>query len=153
MKIILSTILSLFLINSGFAQGGASGLSVKNALVRLLPPSAKTTAAYMTLSNPTDKPIRIESVACEIAEKCEIHENITDGAVMKMREKSGVIIAAQSQWVLAPQRDHIMMINLKNPLKEGQVVAINFKTAQGATLAVQAVVTKMEIMNEGAHHH
>lgn len=86
----------------------------------------------------------------------ELHTHINEGGVMKMRPVPAVEIKSKGAAVLQPGGLHVMMINLKAPLKEGDVVPITLGFDDGSSKRVDAPVLKSAPMpmpaGEHAHH-
>jgi copper(I)-binding protein len=94
-------------------------VKVDNAWVRLLPPTSKMTAAYMTLKS--DRDDRLVGASSDVANVVEIHQSkMTDG-VMSMEEVGCLDLPAGQVVELKPQSYHLMVMGLKVPLSEGDV--------------------------------
>jgi copper(I)-binding protein len=72
----------------------------------------------------------------------EIHEMKMDGGVMKMRPVPAIEIRAKGEAVLRPGGLHVMMIDLKAPMKEGDSVPITLTFDDGSSKQVDARVVK-----------
>ncbi|MGQ9887113.1 MAG: copper chaperone PCu(A)C [Aggregatilineales bacterium] len=86
-------------------------------------------AAYMTIENRGNHPIRLSSAATDAARTVEIHETQMDGGVMRMRQmENGLEIAAGETAELAPGGYHVMLIDLPRDLLPGEafVLALTF---------------------------
>lgn len=144
MKALRLPLLALFLLGSlALAQ---NTLTAQNAWIGLLP--TPTLAAYLTLSNPTDRPIRVLGVSSPIALKAELHETRTVGGtghgahgetttMVPLRE---VVVPAKGKLEFKPGGKHIMLMGLKRALKVGEKVPLVLKLDGGQSLTVQAVV-------------
>ncbi len=123
-----------------FAQ---TSLKAENPWVRLVP--GPVSGAFMTLSNPSDRAIRVIAAESPIAGKVEIHQTtIVKGAggtdVMQMRPIQFLEIPAKGKVELKPGGYHIMLMMLKEPLQEGKIVRITLRLEGGSTLLVEAPV-------------
>jgi copper(I)-binding protein len=88
---------------------------------RATPHGATVAAGYLAIENRGPAADRLISVSAEIAGRIEIHEMSMDHGVMKMRPLArGLEIKPQSTATLKPGGYHIMFMNLKRPLKEGE---------------------------------
>lgn len=141
MKSILSYAL-LVLALPVYAAGLADQVSVADPYVRMPPPGAKTTGAYMTLKNAGDQEAQLVSAASPAANVTELHNHINDGGVMRMRQVKEIAVPAKGEVALKPGGYHVMLINLKAPLKEGDHVVINLGFADGSSKEVHASVKK-----------
>ena len=130
----------------------AQGILVDGAWIRGVPPSAKATAAFMTIENAGNTEMTLKSATCEIAEIVQIHTMEQDGEIMKMKEVGELHIPANGQIVLAPKGYHIMLIGLIRPIAEGEAIPLSLNFGDGTTLSVNAVVRKLGPMAPMSHH-
>nr|WP_244597997.1 copper chaperone PCu(A)C [Afipia felis] len=102
-------------------QFKAGDLTVTAPWSRATPKGAKIGAGYLTIQNNGTAPDKLVGVESVVAGKTEIHEmSMTDG-VMKMRPVTGgVTIEPGKSVVLGPSGYHLMLMDLKNPLEQGQ---------------------------------
>ena len=125
---------------------------VSQAWVRLLPPTQPNTAAYMTLRNLTDADLQIVAAESPAARGTELHDHVQDAAgVMRMREVTAIVIPAHGEVELKPGGLHVMLIDLVEPLQEGQVVPITLYVEGFQALQIRARVQRAE--GGPAHHH
>lgn len=95
---------------------------VSGAFAHTTVPGQRVGAAYMTITSPYSTTLRrIESGAAEYVEVHQMHKQ--DG-VMKMREIKELKIPAGAEVKLAPGGAHLMLIQLKKPLKQGETVPL-----------------------------
>ena len=130
----------------------AQKILVNNAWVRGVPPSAKTTAAYMTIENTGAEDIVLKSVSCEKAEVVQIHNMGQVGETMMMKEVSELRIPAGEKAVLASKGYHIMLIGLLQPIAESEIIPLSLNFAGGTTVNVDAVVRKWGPMAPMSHN-
>jgi copper(I)-binding protein len=111
-------------------------LEVSNAWARATPAKAENGAAYVTIVSPT--PDRLLSASSPVAKKAELHTMEMAGMVMKMRPIAGLDIPAGQPVALKPGGEHIMLIGLQQPLREGQsfTLTLNFEKAGARTVSV-----------------
>ena len=134
------------------ANAGAQGIIVQDAWIRGVPPSAATTAAFMTIHNSGPDDAVLKSAECEIAETVQIHTMEQVGEMMKMKEVSELLIPANGQASLAPKGYHIMLIGLTRTINEGETIPLSLTFIDGATEEVEAVVKKWGSMSPMSHH-
>jgi hypothetical protein len=148
----MKSILSLAL--PAYAAGLADQVSVADAYVRMAPPGTKTTGAFMTLKNAGDKEVKVVSAASTVASVTELHNHINDGGVMRMRQVKEIAVPAKGEVALKPGSYHVMLIDMKAPLKEGDHVMINLGFADGSSKEVHATVKKpmAEMPAKGMDH-
>lgn len=131
----------------------ASSLSVENPYVRATPPGLPNSAAFMSISNSSDKDISLVSARSDASSVVELHTHDMKDGVMKMYQVPKINIKANSSTVLKPGGFHIMLIGLKTkPLKEEMNVEIELHFSNGQNLKVFAPVKKvMSGMMMGKH--
>ena len=136
-KIIIAALLSL--TASAWAQVPAN-VEVKDAWVRATVAQQKATGAFMQLTAQTDT--RVVQASSPIAGVVEIHEMAMDKDVMKMRAVPALALPAGKTVELKPGGYHVMLMDLKGPVKAGDVVPLTLvlegKDGQRTTLNVQA---------------
>ena len=133
----------------------AEGMMVHDAYIRLLPPSAKTTGAFLELMNHSDKDIKLIKAESDFAKKVEIHNHITKDGMMKMVEVKELVVPAGKTVAMKPGSYHIMLIGLKKPLKENQEAKIKLYFSDKTTQTIKVLVKKIsnDKKKGGAHHH
>ena len=124
------------------AQDPSGTILVSEAWIRAMPPSVKMTGAYLTIENATGAELVLTSAATTVARSVQIHRMEQVGEVMKMKEIGELRIPAGERAVLAPKGFHLMLIDLLRPLKEGETIPLVLNFAGGATMTVDAVVSK-----------
>jgi len=138
--------LSLFaaglLFSAGVLAATADQVSVDNPYVRLAPPNAPTTGAFMVIRNNGGKDIKVLKADNPASRVTELHTHLHEGGVMKMRQVASIDIKAKEAAVLQPGGLHVMLIDLKAPLKEGDVVPITLGFDDGSSKTVEARVAR-----------
>ena len=131
-------------MNGGIAHaaGAADQITVNDAYIRLAPPGAMATGAYMTLRNAGPREVRIVKAASTVSRITELHTHLNEGGVMKMRQVKDISVPAGGETVLRPGGLHVMLIDLKAPMKEGDTVPLTLTFDDGSTKKVDAKVVK-----------
>ena len=144
-KIVFATALAAALVNPVLAQEIKAGdLVISQPWSRATPTGAKVAGAYLTVENKGSVADRLVSGSTDVAGRLEIHEMAMDGGVMKMRPlDKGLAIDPGKTVKLAPGGYHVMMMDLKNPLKQGDKVPVTLQFEKAGkvnlTLDVQGV--------------
>jgi copper(I)-binding protein len=127
------------LVVAGAALAQPAQLEVSNAWARATPGNAPNGAAYVTIQSPSAD--RLVSTSTPVAKKAELHTMSMQGMVMKMRPLSGLDIPAGKPVTLKPGGDHIMLLGLEHPLREGQSfpLTLDFEKAGSRTVTVTVV--------------
>lgn len=124
--------------------------TVTDAWVRGTVAQQKATGAFMQLKSASGG--RLVQASSPAAGMVEIHEMAMDGNVMRMRPVTGVDLPAGQAVALQPGGLHVMLMDLKAPLKAGQAVPITLviegRGGQRETVEVKATVRALA---GGAH--
>ncbi|SPP95163.1 conserved exported protein of unknown function [Bradyrhizobium vignae] len=138
-KLALLTI-SLLLTGCAVASADdvkAGDLVISQAWSRATPGGAKVAGGYLIIENKGTAPDRLVSVSADIAGKAEVHEMAMDNGVMKMRPLDrGLVIDAGKTVKLAPGGSHLMLQELKGPLKQGDKVPVTLQFEKAGKVAV-----------------
>ena len=138
----LSVLLAGLMISAGALAASADVVTVQEPYVRLAPPNAPATAAFMVLKNSGDKDVKVMKADNPASKLTELHTHINDNGVMKMRPVPAIEIKAKAETKLQPGGLHVMLINLNAPMKEGDVVPITLTFDDGSSKKVDAKVMK-----------
>lgn len=142
MKRLSVFIAALSLAGAAFA-GAADNVVVHEPYVRLAPPNAQATGAFMVLKNGSDRELKLVKADNPASQITELHTHINDNGVMRMRQVQEIVIPAKGEAVLKPGGLHVMLINMKGPLSEGQIVPITLTFDDGSSKQVEVKVVKM----------
>ena len=134
------------------ATAQAGEILVDDVWIRGVPPSAKSTAAFMTIQNKGSEDMVLVSAVCEIAELVQIHTMEHVGDMMKMMEIKELSVPANGEAALAPMGNHIMLIGLTRPVTEGEKIPITLNFADGTSVSVDAEVKKWGPMGHHMNH-
>ena len=156
----LSALCAGLCLASGVWAAAADQVTVADAYVRLAPPSAPATGAFMVLKNAGDKAVPLVNAATQVANVTELHNHINDNGVMRMRQVKEIVVPAKGEVALKPGSYHVMLIDMKAPLAEGEHVVIKLGFADGSSKEVHAVAQKptvdgkpMGAMDHSKMHH
>ncbi|GAC1608482.1 MAG: copper chaperone PCu(A)C [Aquirhabdus sp.] len=111
-------------------------VSVKDAWIRATVAPQKSTGAFMQLQSSSD--VQIVDVQTAVAGVAEIHEMKMDNNIMKMRAIPQLILPAGKAVELKPGGYHVMLMDLKTQIKEGDTVIM--------TLTVEGKDKKREVI-------
>lgn len=112
-------------------------VSVEEAWVRATVPQQNATGAFMRLTS--DRDARLISAASPVAGVVEIHEMTMEGNVMKMGAIPGLDLPAGKIVELKPGGYHVMLMGLKQQVKDGDEVPISIvvEAADGARQTIE----------------
>jgi periplasmic copper chaperone A len=150
----LSLLAASLMFSAGVLAAAADNVSVQDPYVRLAPPNAPATGAFMVIKNNGDKDVKVLKADNPASKVTELHTHLNEGGVMKMRQVPSIDIKAKGEAVLKPGGLHVMMIDLKAPMKEGDVVPITLSFDDGSSKQVDAkVVRPMAAPMPAAEHN
>jgi copper(I)-binding protein len=150
-----------------FAMGATSGahsqdvnagdLVITQAWSRATPGGAKIAGGYLTIENKGSTPDRLIGGSGDVAGKVEVHEMAMNNGVMTMRHlDKGLIIEPGKTVKLAPGGYHLMLMDLKSPLKQGDKAPITLEFEKAGkvklSLDVQGVGAQAPA-GAGGHDH
>lgn len=133
------------------AAAQAQPVAVKDPWVRAPAPGQKVAGAYMELVSRANN--TLVSVSSPVAARAELHNTTMEEGVMKMRPVGRIELPAGQPVNLAPGGLHIMLVDLKQPLKPGDKVPLTL-TLQRTDFASRAIFTvQAEVRTAAAPAH
>ena len=138
----MSLLAASLMFSASVLAGAADNVSVQDPYVRLAPPNAPATGAFMVIKNNGDKDVKVVKADNPVSKVTELHTHLNEGGVMKMRPVPSIEVKAKGEAVLKPGGLHVMMIDIKAPMKEGDVVPITLSFDDGSTKQVDAKVVR-----------
>ncbi|MBI3526256.1 MAG: copper chaperone PCu(A)C [Betaproteobacteria bacterium] len=130
-------------------------VSVKDAWVRGTVTGQSASGAFMELKSSEDAVLL--GISTPVAGVAELHEMSMDKGVMKMRALSKLALPAGKTVTLSPGSYHLMLMDLKRPLKKGETVPLTLKLEgkdkKLSTLEVKAEVRDLTAMPGMEHQH
>jgi len=144
-KMVTATIL---LATALLASVAHAQITVQDAWMRATPPGAKIAAGYLTIRN-AGSADRLVGATSPAAERVETHVTARDGDMMRMREVKGYDVPAKGTLELKPAGAHLMLVNIKAPLKEGTSVPVTLMFQNAGDIKVAFQVRPLA----GGEHH
>ena len=115
----------------------AGDLVISQAWSRATPNGAKIGTGYFTIENKGTTADKLVGVSGEVSDKIEVHEMSMNNGVMKMRPVDGGLTIEPGKTVkLAPNGYHLMIMDLKSPLKQGGKVPVTLEFEKVGKVAV-----------------
>jgi periplasmic copper chaperone A len=131
----LATLLALAPARADEVKAG--DLVISQAWTRATPNGAKIGGGYVTIENKGSAPDRLIGGSADVAGKVEVHEMSMVGGVMKMRPvENGLTIDPGKTVKLAPGGYHLMMMDLKSQLKQGDKVPVTLEFEKAGKVTV-----------------
>jgi periplasmic copper chaperone A len=136
----------------------AGDLVITQPWSRATPGGAKIAGGFLTIENKGTAPDRLISGAGDIAGKVEIHEMAMNNGVMTMRPlDKGLVIEPGKSVKLAPGGYHLMLMDLKQPFKQGDKVPVTLEFEKAGKVAlsldVQGVGAQAPAGGDMKHDH
>ena len=136
----ITQLLLLMLCLLAIPARSADTTTVSNAWARATAPGQEVGAAYMSLKSTTNAElVKVETPA---AGSVEIHMMSMKNGVMEMRMLDKLALPAGKSVDLAPGGFHLMLFDLKKPLKSGENVpfTLSIKYGNGKVISLQTTV-------------
>jgi periplasmic copper chaperone A len=145
MKLWPALCLSLALLpNTVLAQGYVlKSLKIDQPFARATPPGAKTGGVFFTVENRGEIGDTLIRAASPIAGAVELHQMAVEAGVMKMRAIPAVEVKPGGKLELKPGGYHLMLFDLRQPLKKDDRFPLTLTFARAGTLEVSVVVEDM----------
>lgn len=130
-------VLSFFLV----AQlASAADVVVTHGWSRATSPSMPNGAVFLTIANSGSVDDKLLSVTSVAAERVELHTVIVEGDKKRMIPVDAIPVIAKSATILKPGSFHIMLFGLKQPLTEGQSIALTLTFEHAGTVSVTSMI-------------
>jgi copper(I)-binding protein len=139
------TVLALSLMLFGAAA--QADVVVKESWVRGTTPAQKATGAFMEITSTEDAALL--SASSPVAGVVEIHVSKMENNMMTMRAIPRLDLPAGKGVKLAPGGNHVMLMDLKQQMKKGDMVPITLKV-EGKDKKVQTIEVKAEVRDLAA---
>jgi hypothetical protein len=138
----------------GIAQTYKVGsIEIERPWARATPKGATVGAGYMKITNTGSEPDRLVGGSVSFAGRFEVHSMTMEQGVMKMRElKDGLEIKPGETVELKPGGYHVMFVDLKEPLKQGEDVSVTLTFAKAGTIEVKYPVEAIGAGGPAAAH-
>jgi copper(I)-binding protein len=127
----------LAVIPAQAADVDLGSIHIAQPWARATPKGATAGAAYMTITNNGKTPDRVNCVSSDASGQCQIHSMTMEDGVMKMRPVEGGLEIKPGETVtLKPASFHVMLIDLKHPLEQGNTIKTTLKFDNAGTVDV-----------------
>ncbi len=142
------------LVTLGLANlARADELAVVDAWARATPPGAAVAAVYLTIDNTGGGTDRLLGAASAAAGRVEVHETRREGDVMRMRKAEPLDIPAGARVVFGPGGLHVMLMDLNEPLREGERLTLALRLERAGDIEVEAHILAGDAGDPHAGHH
>jgi periplasmic copper chaperone A len=115
----------------------AGDLVISQAWSRATPGGSKVGGGYLTIENKGSTPDRLIGGSADIAGKVQVHEMSMNNGVMTMRPvEGGLVIEPGKTAKLTPGGFHLMLLDLKGALKQGEKLPVTLEFEKAGKVAV-----------------
>ena len=135
-------VLCIALLSAGCAeQEIGDPIAVRDAWIREPPPRSPA-AGYLVIENRGGDSVELIAAETQAAERTEIHIMEHSNGRMTMRKADSVSVPAGEEIELESGGTHLMLMQLRQPLKAGDEVELQLSFADGTQLKIMAPVRK-----------
>ena len=132
----------------------AGDLLITQAWSRATPGGAKVAGGYLVIENKGRAPDRLIGGTVDVAARVEVHEMAMNNGVMTMRPlDKGLAIEPGKTVKLAPGGYHLMLMDLKNPLKQGEKVPLTLEFEKAGKVTLSLDVQGVGAQAPAGHDH
>ena len=137
-------VLAMLMTQPAAAQTSApeASLAVSSPWARATPGGAKVGAAYLEVAG-AKAADKLVSAKSPVAGVVELHTHAHEDGVMKMRRVESIPVEVGKKVTLQPGGLHIMLMDLKQPLKEGETIDLTLVFEKAGEVAVKVPVLKV----------
>jgi copper(I)-binding protein len=118
-------------------------LKIDRPFARATPPGAKTGGVFFTVENRGNIGDTLIRASSPIAGTVELHQMAVEAGIMKMRAVPAVDVKPGAKLELKPGGYHLMLFDLRQPLKKGDRFPLTLTFARAGTVEVSVVVEDM----------
>ncbi len=124
-------------------------LRIGQPVARATPPGAKTGAVYFAIENDGNRTERLLRASSPIAAGVALHQMAQSGGMMTMRAVPSLEIFPGARVELGPGAYHLMLIDLKQPLRTGEKFPLVLTFERLGTVTTTVTVEDMAASSSG----
>lgn len=129
-------------------------LTISHPFSRATLPNAPVAGGFFTVTNNGAEDDRLIGASSDVAGHLEVHEMAMEGDIMRMRElKDGLPIPAGETVELKPGGYHVMFMDLKQPLVQGEIVMVTLVFEKAGEIEIPLAIGAPNAKGHGAMHH
>jgi len=128
-----------------------AGLKIDHPWTRVTP--GRTGAAYLSVTNTGGEMDRLLAASSPVAEKAELHTHQLEGDVMRMRPVQAIEVPPGESAVLKPGGLHIMLLGLREPIREGSRIPLILSFEKAGSIEVELAVEAVGATGAGHGAH
>lgn len=140
-SLIQGCVAALLLVGNATADDYTlKALKIDHPFARATPPGATAGGAFLTIENKGAQPDRLVRVASPVAAVVALHQMTMDNGMMKMRATPAIDIKPGDKVELKPGGYHVMLTELKRPLKVGDTFPLRLTFEKAGSIEVSVRV-------------
>jgi copper(I)-binding protein len=117
--------------------------TIEGMWVRAAPPAAPSLAGYLVLRNGCEAAVTVTGVESLDFARPMIHRSVDEGGVSRMRAAGALVVPAGGELRFEPGGLHLMLMQPKRPLAEGDVARIRLVLADGRRVFAEFPVRRV----------
>lgn len=124
--------------------GSTADIRIERPWSRVTPPGTPVGAGYMMIVNTADEPDRLIAAESPTAGRVQIHRSVKkDGTSSMVHQKDGVVVPPDGRLEFRPGDYHLMLMQLEDPLEEGQRVPVTLRFERAGRVEVELIVRSL----------
>jgi copper(I)-binding protein len=139
----------IILLLSTLSAWAAGDVTINGAWARPTAPGQDSGSIQFSITS--KQAAKLVAISAPVAGSVEMHSMTHEGGKMKMRAVESIALPAGKEIDLGKSGNHIMLLNLKQPLKAGDSVPFTL-TVQFADKRKTSVDAKAEVRTQGTSH-
>lgn len=124
----------------------SKGVTVAHPWARATPGGARVGSVYLEVRAQRGRGDKLIAARSPVAGNAEIHSHVMEQGIAKMRRVDAVAVPGGQSIVLRPSGYHIMLLDLKQPLNEGDLAKVTLVFETAGEIEVDATVEPIGAM-------
>jgi copper(I)-binding protein len=129
-----------------------SQIEIEKPWSRATAPGARLAAGYMVVRNKAASADRLIGASSPLAARVETHVTEKEGEILRMRQVKAYDIPARGSFELKPGGAHLMLVDIKQPFKEGDKVPVTLRFEKAGEVKVELPVTRAAPVSGAPQH-
>lgn len=116
------------------ARAGECRPQVRDGWIRKPPAELPMMAGYARVVNACDRAVVLTAASSPAFSDASLHATVVEGGISRMRALGELRISANRTATFEPGGMHLMLMQPRKPLRDGDLVPIDFTLADGSRL-------------------
>ncbi|MET0546373.1 MAG: copper chaperone PCu(A)C [Caulobacterales bacterium] len=125
--------------------------TISDAWAPVTPAGGRVAAGYLTIKNNGQSEDTLTGFSSPRAKAVELHEMLEENGMMKMQEKSQLLLRPGEEVALAPGGLHLMLIEPQLPFVDGQELPLTLTFAHAGKAEIKLLVRPRLPANAAPH--